>query len=44
MAKFVGKGSQVGVTGRIQVKSFQDNEGNNRNSVEVKADNVQFLS
>ncbi len=43
MAKYLGKGSQMGVEGRIQVRKYQDKEGNNRKAVEVVASRVQFL-
>ena len=43
VAKYVKKGSLVGVEGRIQTRSFDDQNGNRRFVVEVVADSVQFL-
>lgn len=43
VAKYVKKGSLVGLEGRIQTRTYDDKEGNRRFTVEVVADNVQFL-
>ena len=43
IAKYVGKGEMIGVDGRLQISSYQDNNGNNRRKAEVVADNVRFL-
>ncbi len=43
VAKYVNKGSLVGVEGRIQSRSFDDQEGNRRFVTEIVADSVQFL-
>ena len=43
VCNFLDKGSQVAIEGRIQTGSYTDKDGNNRNSCEVVADNVQFL-
>lgn len=37
------KGNLVGVDGRLQSRSYQDNQGNNRTVVEIIADQVQFM-
>lgn len=37
------KGQKVALDGRIQVRSYQDKEGNNRQAVEVVGENVEFL-
>ncbi|OZU89214.1 hypothetical protein CIL03_08505 [Virgibacillus indicus] len=42
-AQYCGKGSQVGVTGRIQTRSFEGQDGRKVFITEVVADNVQFL-
>ncbi|GGH80358.1 single-strand DNA-binding protein [Pullulanibacillus pueri] len=42
-ANFVGKGSLVGVEGRIQTRSYDNNEGRRVFVTEVVADSVQFL-
>jgi single-strand DNA-binding protein len=43
-AKYLAKGSQVAVEGRIQTRKYQDRDGNNRTAFEVVANSVQFLS
>ncbi len=40
---YVGQGSQVAIDGRIQTRSYDDQNGNKRYVTEVVADNVQFL-
>jgi len=42
-AKYLGKGRQVAVEGRLQIRSYEDREGVRRTAAEVVADNVQFL-
>jgi single-strand DNA-binding protein len=42
-AEFLNKGSLVLVEGHIQSRSWQAQDGTKRNSVEVVAENVQFL-
>ena len=43
VCNFLDKGSLVAVDGRLQQNSYDDKDGNKRTSVEVVADNVQFL-
>lgn len=43
VAKYCTKGSLVGVTGRIQSRSYDANDGTKRYVTEVVADNVTFL-
>ncbi|HAX73900.1 MAG TPA: single-stranded DNA-binding protein [Firmicutes bacterium] len=43
MAKFVRKGSLLGVEGRIQTRSYQAQDGSKRYVTEVVAESVQFL-
>lgn len=43
LAQYMGKGSQIGLTGRIQTRSYENNEGKTVFVVEVVADNVAFL-
>ncbi len=43
VAKYVNKGSLVGVEGRIQSRSYDDSNGNRRFVTEIVADSVQFL-
>ena len=40
---YLSQGSQVAVDGRIQTRSYDDNNGQRRYVTEVVADNVQFL-
>lgn len=42
-AKFLSKGRQVYIEGRIQYREFEDKEGNKRTSTEIVAHTVQFL-
>ncbi|EEG76942.1 single-stranded DNA-binding protein [Dethiobacter alkaliphilus] len=42
-AKYLGKGSLVAVEGRLQIRSYEDREGQKRTATEVVADSVQFL-
>lgn len=41
--KFLKKGSNVFVTGRLQQRSWKDKEGNKKSKMEVVAEEVQFL-
>ncbi|MDI6710841.1 MAG: single-stranded DNA-binding protein [Thermoanaerobacterales bacterium] len=42
-AKNLGKGRLVAVDGRLQIRSYEDNQGVRRKAAEVVADNVKFL-
>jgi single-strand DNA-binding protein len=42
-AKFLSKGSQAYVEGRIQTREWQDKDGNKRHTTEIIANSVQFL-
>ena len=42
-ARFLSKGRPVALDGRLEWREWQDKEGNNRQSVEIIADTVQFL-
>lgn len=42
-AKYLKKGRQVGVEGRIQTRSYDTNEGNKKYVVEIVANSVEFL-
>ena len=42
--KYLSKGRQVYVEGRIQTRKWQDKEGNDRYTTEIVADQVRFLS
>ena len=43
VCNFLDKGSQVAIEGRIQVRNYDDNNGQKRYVTEVIADNVEFL-
>lgn len=43
VAKFISKGSLVGIDGRLQTRSYDNNEGKRVYITEVVADSVQFL-
>jgi single-strand DNA-binding protein len=43
-SKFLSKGRQVYVEGRLQTRSWEDKEGNKRYTTEVIANDVRFLS
>ena len=42
VSKYFTKGSMIVVSGRLQMRSWTDKEGNKRRSAEVVADNVYF--
>lgn len=41
--QYLHKGSQIFVEGRLQSRSWEDNAGNKRSVVEVRAERVQFM-
>lgn len=41
--KYLAKGRQVYVEGRIQTRKWEDNDGNERYTTEIVANTVQFL-
>ena len=43
VCRYCGKGSMIGVEGRIQTRNYQNNQGNTVYVTEVIADRVQFL-
>ena len=42
-ARYLTKGRPVAVDGRLEWREFTDKQGNNRQTVEIVADSVQFL-
>ncbi|MCD6134033.1 MAG: single-stranded DNA-binding protein [Candidatus Omnitrophica bacterium] len=42
--QYLQKGKSVFVEGNLQSRSWQDQEGKNRSTIEVRAERVQFLS
>ena len=43
-AKYLSKGSKVGVVGSIQQTQYEDKQGNKRQSFDIVAEKVNFLS
>ena len=43
-AKYLSKGRKVAVVGAVSVQTYQANDGTTRASLEVTADDVEFLS
>lgn len=43
-AKYLAKGRKVAVTGSLQIRSYQAQDGQKRTVAEVVADNVEFLT
>jgi len=43
-ARYLAKGRQVAVDGRLRSSSWEDTDGNRRSAIEVVANRVQFLS
>lgn len=41
--KYVGKGRQIAVNGRIQTRTFEDDNGNKRYITEVVSEGIEFL-
>lgn len=42
-SKYLSKGSRVGVQGSLQIRQYQNKEGQNRTIAEVVADRFEFL-
>jgi single-strand DNA-binding protein len=42
-ANYIGKGRLVAIDGRLQIRSYEGNDGIKRKAAEVVAENVQFL-
>lgn len=42
-ANYLGKGSQAAVEGRLQIRTYENKDGQKRKVAEVIADNVEFL-
>ena len=43
-SKYLAKGRKVAVTGSVRVRTYQGNDGTTRASLEVQADDVEFLT
>ena len=44
IVQYCKKGQRIGVEGRLQQRSWEDQNGNKRSTVEVIVDNFQFLT
>lgn len=44
VAKFCKKGSKVAVSGSVQIRNYEDNNGNKRTAVDIIAQEVEFLT
>lgn len=44
VARFCKKGSKVAVTGSIQIRNYEDNNGQKRTAVDIIAQEVEFLT
>lgn len=44
IAEFAKKGQRIGIEGRLQQRSWDDQDGNKRSTVEIIVDNFQLLS
>jgi single-strand DNA-binding protein len=44
IAEYCKKGQRIGIEGRLQQRSWDDQEGNKRYTVEIVVDNFQFLT
>lgn len=42
-ARFLGKGRPIAIDGRLEWREWEDRDGNKRQTVDITADNVQFL-
>lgn len=42
--RWLQKGSQVSVVGRLEIRQYTDKDGNTRTSAEIVADTVKFLA
>ena len=42
VSKYFHKGSMAVVSGRLQIRQYQDREGNNRTAAEIVVDNIYF--
>lgn len=44
IARFTKKGNKVAVSGSVQIRNYEDNQGNKRTTVDVIAQDVEFLT
>lgn len=43
ISQYAKKGSRIAIEGRLQQRTWQDKDGNNRSVIEIVVDNFQFL-
>jgi len=43
VAQYMTKGRAIAVDGRLEWREFQDQQGNNRQAIEIIADNTEFI-
>ena len=44
IARFTKKGHKVAVSGSVQIRNYEDNQGNKRTAVDVIAQDIEFLT
>ncbi len=44
VARYTKKGNKVAVTGSIQIRNYEDNQGQRRTAVDVIAQDIEFLT
>ena len=44
VARYTKKGSKVAVSGSVQIRNYEDNQGNRRTAVDIIAQDVEFLN
>ena len=44
VARYTKKGNKVAVSGSIQIRTYEDNQGNKRTAVDVIAQDIEFLT
>ena len=44
IARYCHKGNKIAITGSIQIRNYEDNNGQKRTSVDVVAEEIEFLS
>lgn len=42
--KYLNKGNKVGIVGSIEIREFEDKQGNKRTAVDISAQDVEFLT
>ncbi|MCI8343634.1 MAG: single-stranded DNA-binding protein [Clostridia bacterium] len=44
IARFTKKGHKVAVSGSVQIRNYEDNQGNKRTAIDVIAQDIEFLT